>query len=41
MKRVENCVNAKINHIYFEHDALVFRFAKSKGHQRGEKHIGP
>ena len=41
MKRAENCVNAKINHIYFRHDALVFDFAKSKGHQKGETHLGP
>ena len=41
MKRAENCVNAKINHIYFRHDALVFDFAKSKGHQKGESHLGP
>ena len=41
MKRAENCVNAQINHIYFRHDALVFEFAKSKGHQKGEDHVGP
>jgi hypothetical protein len=41
MKRAENCVNARINHIYFLHDALVFQFAKSKGHQKGENHVGP
>ena len=41
MKRAENCVNAKINHIKFEDDSLVFSFAKSKGHQNGEEHVGP
>lgn len=41
MKRAENCVNAQINHIYFENDSLVFQFAKSKGHRKGEKHVGP
>ena len=41
MKRAENFVNCKVNHISFHHDALVFEFAKSKSHQKGEKHIGP
>ena len=41
MKRAENCVDAKINHIYFQDDCLVFQFAKSKGHQQGEEHVGP
>lgn len=41
MKRAENCVNAQINHVYFDADSLVFEFAKSKGHQKGEKHLGP
>lgn len=41
MKRAENCANAKINHIRFEDDCLVFEFAKSKGHQKGEEHVGP
>ena len=41
MKRAENCVNCKVNHIYFKNDSLVFSFAKSKGHQKGEKHVGP
>ena len=41
MKRAENCVHAKINHIRFEHDSLVFEFSKSKGHQKGESHVGP
>ena len=40
MKRAEICVNAQINHIYFENDSLVFQFAKSKGHRKGEKHVG-
>ena len=41
MKRAENCVACKINHITFRNDSLVFEFAKSKGHQKGEKHVGP
>ena len=41
MKRDENCVSCKVNHITFEDDCLFFRFAKSKGHQYGEEHIGP
>ncbi|KAL7538978.1 hypothetical protein ACHAWF_006258 [Thalassiosira exigua] len=40
MKRAENCVNAKINHIRFGSDCLVFEFAKSKTQQTGELH-GP
>ena len=31
MKRAENCVDCKIDHIYIENDSLVFHFAKSKG----------
>ena len=41
MKRAKNCVNAKVKHIYFLNDSLVFEFSKSKGHQKGESHIGP
>ena len=41
MKRAENCVDCKIDHIYIENDSLVFHFAKSKGHQDGEEHVGP
>ncbi|KAL7524807.1 hypothetical protein ACHAXR_003117, partial [Thalassiosira sp. AJA248-18] len=41
MKRAENCTNARINHISFSDDCLVFEFAKSKGHQKGEEHVGP
>ena len=41
MKRAENCVDCKINHITFKNDSLVFQFAKSKGHQNGEEHVGP
>ena len=41
MKRAENCVHCKITHITFRNDALVFQFAKSKGHQNGEEHVGP
>ena len=40
MKRAENCVTAKINHISFDEDALVFAFAKTKGNQTGDK-FGP
>lgn len=40
MKRAENCVNAKINHISFRDDSLVFEFAKSKGNQTGDE-FGP
>ena len=41
MKRAENCVDCKITHITVKSDALTFQFAKSKGHQNGEEHIGP
>ena len=41
MKRAENCVDCKINHIHIRNDSLVFEFAKSKGHQNGEEHVGP
>ena len=41
MKRSENCVNMKVVHIRFHEDALVFEFAKSKGIQGGEDHVGP
>jgi len=41
MKRAENCENAKITHIFWADDSLVFEFAKSKGHQTGEDHVGP
>ena len=40
MKRAENCVTAKINHISFDEDALVFAFAKTKGNQTGDE-FGP
>eukprot|EP00804_Cyclotella_cryptica_P028249 CCRYP_014599-RA/>CCRYP_014599-RA protein AED:0.50 eAED:0.33 QI:0/-1/0/1/-1/1/1/0/113 len=30
MKQAENCVGAKVNHISFREDALVFEFAKQK-----------
>eukprot|EP00804_Cyclotella_cryptica_P025704 CCRYP_002907-RA/>CCRYP_002907-RA protein AED:0.33 eAED:0.33 QI:0/0/0/1/0/0/2/0/270 len=40
MKRAENCVGAKTNHILFKDDALVFQFAKSKGNQTGDE-FGP
>jgi len=41
MKRAENCVDAKINHIRFENDCLVFEFAKSKSLPDGGDHVGP
>jgi hypothetical protein len=37
MKRAENCVHAKINHISFNDDALLCSFAKTKGNQTGGK----
>ena len=37
MKRAENCVTANINHIYFDEDALVFGFTKTKGNQTGDE----
>ena len=40
-KRAENCVDTKINHIFFNNESLVFQFAKSKGHQNVEKYVGP
>ena len=40
MKRAENCVNAKIKHIIFRYDCLVFEFAKSTGNQKGKEHVG-
>ena len=41
MNRDENCVICRVNHITFEDDYLIFRFAKSKGHQDGEEHVCP
>lgn len=41
MKRAENCVDCKINHIRIEHDCLVFEFAKGKNTQDGDDHVGP
>ena len=41
MKRADNCVSCKVNHINSEDDYLVFRFAKSKGRQDGEEHVVP
>ena len=41
MKKSENCVNAKISHISFHGDCLVFEFAKSKGNKNGENNLGP
>ena len=40
MKRAENCVNSKLNHIHFHSDCLIFGFAKYKGHQKVENHLG-
>ena len=34
------CVNSKINHIRFHGDCLVFEFANSKVHQKGENNLG-
>ena len=41
MKRTKNCVNAKINHINFHGDCIVFEFTKYKGHKKGENYLGP
>jgi hypothetical protein len=42
MKRSETCVNLKNqNSIWFDNDALVIEFAKSKGHQGGKENVGP
>ena len=41
MKRAENCVDCKITYITIRNDALVFAFAKSKGHRNGEEYVGP
>ena len=41
MKWAENRVDCKIMHIQVKSDSLVFEFAKSKGHQNGEEHVGP
>ena len=41
MKRAENVVDAKIDHIWVEDDSVIFQFAKSKGMQDGEDHVGP
>ena len=40
MKKAENCVKAKINHIHFHGDCLIFEYTKSKGHQKEEKNLG-
>ena len=40
-KRSENCVNARINHIHFNGDCLVFELENSNGHKKGEMHLGP
>ena len=34
-------MNAKIKHIAFRDDCLVFEFAKSKENQKGGEHVGP
>ena len=39
MARAENCVGAKIDHISFHQDALLFDFAKTKTDQEGTKNI--
>ena len=40
MKRAKKFVNVPINYIQFEYDALIFEYVNSKGHQKGEKHVG-
>ena len=39
MARSENCVGAKIEHIPFHQDALLFDFAKTKTYQEGMKNV--
>ena len=39
MKRIENCLDAKISHITFKNDSLVFQFAKSKYHHNGKENV--
>jgi hypothetical protein len=41
MKRAENVVDCKIDHVWLENDSIIFQFAKSKGMQNGEDHVGP
>ena len=41
MKRAENCIDLKLEHVRMEEDALIFEFVKSKGAQGGEEHVGP
>jgi len=41
MKRAENVEDCKIDHVWVENDSIVFQFAKSKGMQEGEDHVGP
>ena len=40
MKIAEQFVDAKVTHIQFENDCLVFEFSKSKGRQDNEEHFG-
>ena len=41
MKRAENCVNAKINHIHIHGDCLIFELENYKGQKKGETHLDP
>ena len=39
MTRSENCVGAKIYHISFHQDALLFDYSKTKIYQEGTKNV--
>ena len=41
MKKYDNCVHLKVEHILFENNSPVFEFVKSKGYQGGEEHVVP
>ena len=41
IKWVENGVDFKITHIYFENNWLLFVSETTKGYKGGEKHVGP
>jgi len=41
MKRAENVVSCKIDHIWMANDSMIFQFARSKGMPDGEDHVGP
>ena len=41
MERGKNFADAKINHIFFKNDSLLFQFAKPEGNHNGETHVVP